>query len=80
MSELLQRLESARFTGYLELHFDRGKIVSAELRHWLANSEFEKPLPTIEEDAGVERQEDRGGVRDFRPVRWKDQRRTTANR
>ncbi len=53
--QLLQRLETAHFSGYLELHLDRGKIVSAELRHWLANSEFEKPLPTIEKVSGVER-------------------------
>jgi len=46
---LLEKLEAAKFSGYLELHLDRGKIVSAELRHWISNSEFEKPLPTIEE-------------------------------
>ncbi len=48
ISALLGKLESAKFSGYLELHLDRGRIVSAELRHWLTNSEFEKPLPTVE--------------------------------
>lgn len=46
---LLEKLESTKFSGYLELHLDRGKVVSAELRHWLSNSEFERALPTVED-------------------------------
>jgi len=49
IQQLFARLESAHFSGYLELHLDRGRIVSAELRHWLSNSEFEKALPTVED-------------------------------
>ena len=46
---LLTRLEAAEFTGRLELRFEKGSIVGAELHHLLANSEFEgNPLPGIE--------------------------------
>jgi hypothetical protein len=51
MASLLERLEKAKFTGHLDLHFDRGQIVRAELRHWLANSEFTEPLPTVESES-----------------------------
>ena len=48
MQALLERLEKAKFSGTLELHFDHGQIVSAELRHWLVKAEFEKPIPIVE--------------------------------
>jgi hypothetical protein len=47
---LLEKLEAAKFSGHLELHLDRGKIVSAELKHWLTNSEFEKPIAVVEQE------------------------------
>jgi len=47
VEELLKRLEAARFTGHLDVHFDRGQVVSA--KHWLTTSEFTAPLPVIEE-------------------------------
>ena len=55
MDELLKRLEAARFTGHLDIHFDRGRIISAELIHWLSNSEFAAPLPTLEAGATEEK-------------------------
>jgi len=38
MDELLKRLEAAGFTGHLDVHFDRGQVVSAELTGWLPAS------------------------------------------
>jgi hypothetical protein len=51
MQELLERLGKAKFSGSLDIHFDRGQIVSAELRHMLANTEFAEPITTVENEA-----------------------------
>ncbi len=49
VSALIERLEKAKFSGTLELRLESGEIASAELHHFLANTEFLKPLPTIED-------------------------------
>ncbi len=48
MTELLERLQKARFTGELTLRLTAGIIDSARLSHFLAREEFNKPLPTID--------------------------------
>ncbi len=49
LDALIEKLKSARFTGELRLRFSSGAIEAAELRHHLANSEFQtKELPTVE--------------------------------
>jgi hypothetical protein len=46
---LLEKLAAARFSGKLILVFNRGEIESADLTHFLQNSEFKRPIPVIEE-------------------------------
>jgi hypothetical protein len=50
MAEFLERLTKALFTGELTIRFNRGTIVAAKLTHSLANDEFQKPIPVVEED------------------------------
>jgi hypothetical protein len=46
---LIEKLSKAKFTGVLELRFEVGHIASAELRHYLAKTEFkERELVTLE--------------------------------
>lgn len=50
MQAFLDRLEKAKFSGNLSLNFDRGCIVSAELKHWLAKAEFAETVTTVEKE------------------------------
>ncbi len=49
LQSLFDKLNAAKFTGTLELRLESGAIASAELRHYLANTEFLKPLPGIDD-------------------------------
>lgn len=48
LQPLLEKLEKARFSGDLVLHFSGGEVESADLNHYLAAAELCKPLPVIE--------------------------------
>ncbi len=49
IERLTSRLQAAAFSGTLELRFERDIVAAAEIRHYLANSEFQdNPLPSIE--------------------------------
>ena len=50
---LLDKLEKARFTGTLELHFEDGQPTRAKLIHFLAFSELGRTLPTVEPEKEV---------------------------
>lgn len=54
LQPLFEKLVKAKFNGRLELRFEAGEIASAELHHFLPASEFQKPLPTVEEEFTLE--------------------------
>jgi hypothetical protein len=53
ITQLLEKLERAKFSGELRLHLYQGEITGAELHHHLANNEFQsRELPTVEPEKG----------------------------
>jgi hypothetical protein len=50
LTPLLEKLQKAKFSGDLILHFSGGEVESADLRHYLPISELKRHLPTIEDE------------------------------
>lgn len=54
LQKLLYKLEKAKFAGELHLRFEAGQVASAELRHYIAASEFTAELPCIDPEKEFE--------------------------
>jgi hypothetical protein len=50
LEPLLEKLRSTHFAGKLILRFELGMPIAAELHHYLARDNFDRPLPVIEPD------------------------------
>jgi hypothetical protein len=54
LQPLLNKLEKARFTGTLDLHFEAGQVASARLTHFLPFAEIQdRELVTLEPEKKV---------------------------